>query len=155
MPRTRRIFADGRLTGGTFSDALIVAMGEVCLVKFAGIAALDPTTGTVAGYEPHNGTFAPDALELQVADVFSQAERLMEAVSNELERPLTFADLTEALVFLRGDYPLAFQRFNHAYAEEFEKRGVGQYPVRTTVMKVTLPEPSALVEIRFEAVVEK
>ena len=156
MERIRRLFADGRLMGaGVYSDAIIVDLGEVYRVTFAGKAAADPASGAVVGYEDHNGEFAPDALERQVADVFRQLERLMEGVSREIGKPVTVADLTGALVFLREDYPRAFRRFNDAYAAEFEKRGIGHYPIRTTVMKVTLPEPAALVEIQFEAMVEK
>ena len=156
MERIRRVYADGGLTGsGVYSDAIVVDLGEVYRITFAGIAALDPVTGVVAGYESHNGTFARDALEQQVADVFRQLERLMEAVSREISRPLGLGDLTEALVFLREDYPLVFQRFGESYAREFEKRRVGHYPVRTTVMKASPPASGALVEIRFEAVVGK
>jgi len=156
MERITRVFADDRLTGaGVYSNAIVVDLGEVYRITFAGIAAVDPATGAVAGYEGHNGEFAPDALEQQVADVFRQAERLMESISHKIAKSVTLADLTGALAFLREDYPLAMRRFNDAYGAEFEKRGVGHYPVRTTVMKVTLPEPAALVEIQFEAVVEK
>jgi enamine deaminase RidA (YjgF/YER057c/UK114 family) len=156
MARIRRLFADDRLLGaGVYSDAIVVDLGEVYRVTFAGKAATDPVSGAVAGYEDHNGEFAPDALEQQVADVFRQLERLMASVSREVGKSLTVADLTAALVFLREDYPRAFARFNDAYAREFERRGVGHYPIRTTVMKVTLPPPAALVEIQFEAMVEK
>jgi len=156
MERIRRIHADGGLTGsGVYSDAAVVDLGEVYRITFAGLVAVDPVTGVVAGYETHNGEFARDALEKQVADVFRQLERLMEAASREIGRPLGLGDLTEALVFLREDYPLVMQRFNECYAREFGKRGVGQYPVRTTVLKAIPPAPAALVEIRFEAVVAK
>ena len=155
MPFVRRIFADGRIMGaGLFSDAIVIDLGPACQVKFSGIAAVDPDSKVVVGYESHNGAFAADALERQVADIFRQAERLMEAVSGELGRTVTLSDLTEAIVFLREDYPLIFDRFNDAYVDEFRKRGIGQYPTRTTVMKVTLPEPNALVEIQFEAMVK-
>lgn len=151
----RRIFADDRLMGaGVFSDAIVIDLGAVYQIKFSGIAAVDPTTNTVVGYESHNGTFAPDALERQVADIFRQAERLMETVASELGRTVGFLDLTEALVFLREDYPLIIQRFNDAYIDEFKKRGIREYPTRTTVMKAILPNPNALAEIRFEAVVK-
>ena len=153
-PVVRRIYADGRLMGaGAFSDAVVMKLGDVYSIKFSGIAAVDPETKVVAGYESHNGAFAPDALELQVADIFRQLERLMEAVSREIDRPVSCHHLTEARAFLREDYPLAFQRFDDAYVAEFKKRDVGEYPARTTVMKVTLPEPAALVEIAFEAMV--
>jgi enamine deaminase RidA (YjgF/YER057c/UK114 family) len=156
MERIRRLFADGRLLGaGVYSDAIIVDLGEVYRITFAGKAATDPASGALAGYEDHNGEYAPDALERQIADVFRQVERLMDAVGREIGKGVTVADLTAALVFLREDYPRVFRRFNEAYAREFEKRGVGQYPIRTTVMRVTLPEPAALVEIQFEAMVEK
>ena len=156
MARIQRVFADDTLTGaGVYSDAVIIDLGQVYWIKFAGIAAVDPLSGTVAGYESHNGAFAPDALERQVADVFGQVERLMATISRKLGLTVTLGDLTEALVFLREDYPRVFQRFNDAYVAEFEKRGVGDYPARTTVLKVSLPEPNALVEIRLEAVVEK
>lgn len=155
MPRIRRIFADDRLMGaGVFSDVIVIDLGVVHQIKFSGIAAVDPASKTVVGYESHNGTFAHDALERQVADIFQQAERLMEAVSRELSQTVTLSNLTETLVFLREDYPLIFNRFNDAYIDEFRKRGIGQYPIRTTVMKVTLPEPNALVEIQFTAMVE-
>lgn len=156
MPRIRRLFADGRLLGaGVYSDAIIVDLGEVYRITFAGKAATDPVSGALAGYEDHNGEFAADALEQQVADIFRQLERLMEDAARETGKPVTVADLTAALVFLREDYPKAFARFNDAYAAEFERRGVGHYPIRTTVMRVTLPAPAALVEIQFEAMVEK
>ena len=156
MARIRRLFADGRLLGaGVYSDAIVVDLGEVYRITFAGKAATDPASGLLAGYESHNGEFAPDALERQVADVFRQLERLMEDVGREIGKQVTVANLTAALVFLREDYPKAFARFNDAYAAEFEKRGIAEYPIRTTVMRVTLPEPAALVEIQFEAMVEK
>ena len=155
MPFVRRIFADDRLMGaGAFSDVIVINLGAVHHIKFSGIAAVDPVSKVVVGYESHNGAFAADALGRQVADIFRQAERLMESVSSELGRTVTLSDLTEAIVFLREDYPLIFDRFNDAYVDEFRKRGIGQYPTRTTVMKVTLPEPNALVEIRFEAMVK-
>ena len=154
--RVRRVYADGGLTGsGVYSDAVIVEFGMVYRITFSGIAAVDPVTGIVAGYESHTGEFAPDALERQVADVFRQLERLMEAVSREIGRPLGLGDLTEALVFLREDYPRVFERFNECYAREFGSRGVGRYPARTTVMRASPPAPAALVEIRFEAMVER
>ncbi|NLW49549.1 MAG: RidA family protein [Candidatus Brocadiaceae bacterium] len=156
MGRIRRLFADGRLIGaGLYSDAIVVDLGPVYRITFAGKAADDPASGAVIGYEDHNGRFAPDALERQVADVFRQLERLMEDVAREIGTPVTVADLTAALVFLREDYPRAFARFDDAYAAEFEKRGVADYPIRTTVMRTTLPQPAALVEIQFEAMVEK
>ena len=156
MQRVRRVDADGRLMGsGVFSDAVVVEAGDVRIVKLSGIAAVDPVSGAVAGYESHNGTFAPDALELQVADVFRQAERLLEAVSAEAGCRVGLEHLVEALVFLREDQPMAFGRFNDAYVAEFQKRGIGDYPARTTVLRASLPEPNALVEIRFEAVVER
>ncbi len=99
-----------------YSDAIVIDLGGFYRVVFAGIAAVDPLTGIVVGYESHNGAFAPDALEKQVADVFRQLERLMETVSGETGRPAGLGDLTEALVFLKEDYPLVFQRFNECYA---------------------------------------
>ena len=156
MGRIKRVFADERLLGaGVYSDAIVADLGEVYRITLAGAAAVDPATGVVAGYESHNGEFAPDALERQVAAVFRHAEQLLEAAGREIGKPVTLADLTGALVFLREDFPRAFERFNDAYAREFEARGIGHYPIRTTVMKVTLPEPAALVEIQFEAMVEK
>ncbi|HEY3297456.1 MAG TPA: RidA family protein, partial [Armatimonadota bacterium] len=130
-------------------------LGNCYQVIFSGIAAVDPSTGTLAGYEPHNGAFTADALEKQIADIFSRLERLMASVSSRLDIGLTLEHLTRAMVFLREDYPLVFRRFNDAYISEFAKRGVGVYPTRTTVMKTTLPDPNALVEIQFEAVVAK
>ncbi|OGV62749.1 MAG: hypothetical protein A3K19_10580 [Lentisphaerae bacterium RIFOXYB12_FULL_65_16] len=151
-----RVFTDGRLMGaGVFSDAVIVDMGSCYAVQFSGMAAVDPATHAMAGYEPHNGAYLPDALERQVADIFDQLERLMTSVAARIGRDMSLLDLTRALVFLREDYPKVFGRFNDAYIAEFARRGVGQYPARTTVLKVTLPEPNALVEIQFEAVVEK
>lgn len=151
----RRVFADNRLIGsGVYSDALVIELGTVYCIKFSGIAAVDSTTATVVGYEPHNGAFAPDALEQQVADIFRQAECLMQSISREIGKPVTFLDMTEALVFLREDYPLVIKRFNDAYIDEFKKRGIGEYPTRTTAMKTVLPNPNALVEIRFEAMVK-
>ncbi len=155
MPLIRRIFADDRIMGaGVFSDAIVIDLGVACCIKFSGIAAVDPTSRIVVGYESHNGVFSADALEQQVADIFRQVERLMEPISRELDRTVTVSDIIEALVFLREDYPLVFDRFNDAYIDEFRKRGIGRYPVRTTVMKATLPEPNALVEIQFAAMVE-
>jgi len=152
----KRVFADSRLMGaGVYSDAVIVDLGSCWQVFFSGIAAVDPVTRAVAGYEPHNGTFLSDALERQVTDIFAQAERLMKVVSAEIGREFTFENLTRSLVFLREDYPSAIRRFNDAYTSEFAKRGIGVYPARTTAMKTTLPEPNALVEIQFEAVVGK
>ncbi len=154
MTVIRRVFADGRLAAtAPYSAAVIVDMGGAYQIKLAGIAAVDPVTHRVAGYDSHSGEFAPGALERQVADIFAQAEALMRTVSDEIGRPVTFADLTEALVYLRGDQPKAFARFNDAYVAEFTKRGIDRYPVRTTVMRALLPEPNALVEIRFEAAV--
>lgn len=156
MAEIRRILADGRLPGtGVYTDAIAVDLGVCWHVIFSGIAAVDPTTRTVTGYEPHNGTFLPDALERQVAHIFSQVERLMESASNELSTGVTFEHLTKAMVFLREDFPRAVSRFNDAYTSEFARRGIGVYPTRTTVLKTTLPEPNALVEIQFEAVVGK
>ena len=156
MARIQRIVADDGLMGtGAYSDALVVDLGEVHQVQLAGIAAVDHTDQSVVGYDAHSGTFAPDALERQVADVFAQAERLLAAAGEKLGRVVTVADITAALVFLREDYPKAFGRFNDAWVDEFSKRGIEQYPVRTTVTKVTLPEPAALVEIQFEAMVAK
>lgn len=152
-PNVRRVCADGRIMGaGAYADALAVRTGDAWLVKFAGIAAVDPETRVVVGYEAHNGAYAPDALELQVADIFRQLERLMEAVAREIGRQLTLCHLTEATAYLRDRVPRTFERFNDAYIHEFGKRDIGEYPARTTVMDVTLPEPAALVEITFEAV---
>ena len=154
MTVIRRVFAVGRL-GATapYSSAVIVDLGQVCQIKLAGIAAVDPVSHHVAGYDAHSGEFAPTALELQVADIFAQAADLLRAAADEIGRPVTFADLTDALVYLRGDQPQDFARFNDAYLAEFARRGVAQYPARTTVMRTLLPEPNALVEIRFEAAV--
>jgi enamine deaminase RidA (YjgF/YER057c/UK114 family) len=156
MSIIKRIYADGRLMGaGVYSDVVIVDMGTCIQVCFSGMAALDPATKSVAGYEPHNGSFASDALERQVAYIFEHLELLMTSVQKETGLSMTLEDITRSLVFLREDYPLVFQRFNDAYIAEFAKRSIGVYPARTTVMKVTLPEPNALVEIQFEAVVSK
>ncbi len=152
----QHVFADGRGPGcGYYADATIVDLGVCWQVCFSGIAAVDAVTHTVVGYEPHNGTFLPNALELQVADIFRQVERLLQAVSRKLGTQAAFKHITRAVVFLREDFPLAMNRFNDAYASEFASRGIGVYPVRTTVMKVTLPEPNALVEIQFDAVIHK
>lgn len=151
-----RVFADGRGPGqGVYTDAVAIDLGACWQVCLSGIAAVDPVTHTVVGYEPHNGAFLPNALELQVADIFAQAERLLDAVSCETGVPITLENLTRALVFLREDYPLIMSRFNDAYASEFASRGIGLYPARTTVLKVTLPEPNALVEIQFDAAAGK
>jgi enamine deaminase RidA (YjgF/YER057c/UK114 family) len=156
MAGVRRLFADGRLEGsGPYSDAVVIESRDLVLVRLAGIAGVDPVSHSVVGYEEHNGTYAPDALERQVASIFSQAERLLTAASAELGVDLTMADLTEAVCFLREDYPLTVRRFNDAYVEEFARRGIGDYPARTTVLGITLPEPNALVEIRFEAAVTR
>ena len=154
MGRIRRLFADGRLEGsGPYSDAVLIEGDGLILVRLAGIAGVDPVSHAVAGYEPHNGTYAADALEQQVASVFAQAERLLAAASEATGHGVTMADLTQALCFLREDYPLTVRRFNDAYVDEFARRGIGDYPARTTIVGVALPEPNALVEIRFEAAV--
>ena len=156
MALIRRIFSDGRLMGaGTYSDAVVTDMGSCYQVYFSGIAAVDPATRSVVGYEPHNGSFLPDALERQVEDIFSQLDRLIIAISKEIGVDMTLEDLTRSMVFYLRGLPLIFQRFNDAYISEFTKRKVALYPARTTVMKTTLPEPSALVEIQFEAVLSK
>jgi enamine deaminase RidA (YjgF/YER057c/UK114 family) len=156
MASIRRIFADGRLEGsGPYSDAVVIEGEDLVIVRLAGIAGVDPVTHSVVGYEAHNGTYAPDALEQQVGSIFAQAERLLAAASEQTGTDLTMADLTEAVCFLREDFPLTVQRFNDAYVEEFARRGIGDYPARTTILGVTLPEPNALVEIRFEAAVAR
>lgn len=154
VAKIHRVFADGRLEGsGPYSDAVVLEGAGLVRVKLAGIAGFDPVSHAIAGYDPHNGTCAPDALEQQVACIFAQAERLLAAASKQVGLAVTMADLTEAICFLREDYPLTVRRFNDAYVEEFARRGIGDYPARTTVLGVTLPEPNALVEIRFEAAV--
>lgn len=156
MERIRYLFANDQLIGtSAYSDAVIVDLGIAYQIKFAGIAAFDPMTGDIVGYEAHNGSFVSDALELQVADIFSQLERLMLTASKELGKSVEIQNLTAVLVFLREDYPLVFQRFNDAYIDEFKKREISDYPARTTIMNIVIPEPNALVEIQFEAVVDK
>lgn len=156
MAFIKRIFSDGRLMGsGIFSDALIMDAGNYFHIYFSGMAAIDPESGNVAGYESHNGLFNAEALEMQVADIFVQLDRLCVAVSEEISKPVSAADLIRAMVFLKEDHPMVFGRFNDAYTDEFKKRGIGDYPTRTTVMKTNLPAPSALVEIQFEAAVKK
>ena len=154
MAEIHRLFADGRLEGsGPFSDAVVIEAPGLVQVKLAGIAGFDPVSHAIAGYDPHNGTYAPEALEQQVAAIFAQAERLLAVASERTGVTVTMADLMEAVCFLREDYPLTVRRFNDAYVEEFARREIGDYPARTTVLGVTLPEPNALVEIRFEAAV--
>jgi enamine deaminase RidA (YjgF/YER057c/UK114 family) len=151
-----RLHADGRGPAvSPFSDVVLVDMGAVWMAQFAGIAAVDPVTGVVAGYETHNGAFHSDAMELQVADIFKQMDRLLKQVEAAAGVPMTVAGLTRALVILREDYPLAFARFNDAYIDQFRQRGCGVQPARTTMLRVTLPEPAALVEIQFDGVIRK
>ncbi len=156
MNPIRRINADGRGPGvGYFSDAVVVPIGGSYLIQVSGMAAVDPVTKSVAGYESHNGSFAADALERQLADLFRQLDRLLERVGAEIGCEVGVGSVTRSLVFLREDYPKVFQRFNDAYVGEYKKRGFGEYPARTTILKATLPEPNALVEIQFDAVARK
>jgi enamine deaminase RidA (YjgF/YER057c/UK114 family) len=157
MSAVFRVNGDGRGPGvGYFSDAVVIALDGAYLIQMSGMAAVDPVTKAVVGYEAHNGCFASDALERQVADIFRQLDRILGRTGADLGCGAIGLDaLTRSLVFLREDYPKVFQRFNDAYVDEFKKRGVGEYPSRTTVLKATLPEPNALVEIQFDVFVAK
>ncbi len=165
-----RLQREGRLFPvGTYSDLVIREELSAYMVSVSGMAACDPTTGIVTGYEEHSGVYAADALELQVADVLLQLDRHLTLLANRLRRrcvlehvedeakeaDVSMLNLCKAVVYLRGDRPTDFRRFDDAYRAEFARRGVGSYPCRTTSMGHHLPIESALVEMDFELAIPK
>jgi enamine deaminase RidA (YjgF/YER057c/UK114 family) len=165
-----RLQREGRLFPvGTYSDLVIREELTAYVVYVSGIAACDPTTGIVAGYEAHSGEYATNALELQVADVFCQLDRHLTLLADNLNRrcvvehvedeakegDVSMLNLCKVVVCLRGDRPMDFRRFDDAYRAEFTRRGIGSYPCRTTTMGHHLPTESALVEMDFELWIPK
>ncbi|MFH1739077.1 MAG: hypothetical protein ABIH23_08720, partial [bacterium] len=165
-----RLQREGRLLPvGSYSDLVMREDLEWYVVSVSGLAGWDSTTGRVAGYEPHSGEYAPNALELQIEDIFKQLDALLELVAKRIGRryinrqvdsdsgtfDVSLANLWRVTMYLRGDRSKDFTRVDDAYRAEFARRGVGVYPARTTTMGHHLPLESALVEIDFQVAIPK
>ena len=165
-----RLHREGRLLPvGSYSDLVVREDVGWYLVSVSGLAGWDSTTGRVVGYEPHSGEYAPNALELQIEDIFIQLDALLGLLAKTISRryinrrvdsdsepsDVSLANLCRVSIYLRGDRPKDFTRTDDAYRAEFARRGVGVYPARTTTMGHHLPLESALVEIDSEVAVRK
>lgn len=165
-----RLQREGRLLpAGSYSDLVVREDAAWYVVSVAGIAAYDPTTGRVIGYEPHSGEYAPNALEQQLEDIFAQLDRLLGLLANRLGRryvdrqieteagpyDISLANLCRVSFCLRDEETRTFARADEAYRCEFARRGIGVYPARITTMGHRFPAEGALVEMEFELAVRK
>jgi enamine deaminase RidA (YjgF/YER057c/UK114 family) len=165
-----RLQREGRLLpAGSYSDLVVREDLGWYVVSVAGLAAYDPTTGRVVGYEPHSGEYASNALEQQIKDIFAQLDRLLSLLAKSLDRryvdrqieteagpyDISLANLCRVSFYLRGEEPKSFARADDAYRAEFARRGAGAYPARITTMGHRFPAEAALVEMDFELAVRK
>lgn len=165
-----RLQREGRLLPlGSYSDLVIREDLGWYVVSVAGLAAYDPTTDRVIGYEPHSGEYAPNALEQQIEDIFAQLDHLLSILAKALDRryvnreidqeagqyDISLVNLCRVCFCLRGEEPKSFARADDAYRAEFARRGAGAYPTRITTMGHRSPAEAVLVEMEFELAVHK
>ena len=147
---------DRLLPVGSYSDLIVRDDLAWYVVNVSGLVPYDFTTGQVVGYESHNGEFAPNALELQILDIFKQLDHLFSLLSHKLEcGDISLGNLTRVRLLLRGDGPKDFTRADEAYRAQFAQREIGVYPARTATMGHRLPIEAALLEMECELAIRK